>query len=216
MEWFALMQHYGSPTRLQDWTYSFFVALYFAVEKVHFLDKDEKTCAIWAFNTKSEYNKIKGEFGEEGLKRFIEEDRNARVPGTFKEFFMNNTPKAFVCPMNPFNSNIRLNIQQGVFLCPGDISKPFQENIEKTFDDDDKLKENLRKYEITVTPVIRNKIILYLIRMNMNTATLFPGFEGFSKSMQFVLAFEAVKDKLPGEEKYVIENLYKPGINNGS
>ena len=28
MEWFALMQHYGAPTRLQDWTYSFFDAVY--------------------------------------------------------------------------------------------------------------------------------------------------------------------------------------------
>jgi hypothetical protein len=32
IEWLALMQHFGSPTRFQDWTYSFFVALFFAVE----------------------------------------------------------------------------------------------------------------------------------------------------------------------------------------
>lgn len=34
MEWFALMQHYGAPTRLHDWTYSFFVAVYFAVNRL--------------------------------------------------------------------------------------------------------------------------------------------------------------------------------------
>ena len=34
IEWWALMQHYGTPTRLLDCTYSFYVAVLFALEDI--------------------------------------------------------------------------------------------------------------------------------------------------------------------------------------
>jgi hypothetical protein len=36
---------------------------------------------------------------------------------------------AFVIPVNPFMLNERLVIQQGLFLCAGDISIPFEDNL---------------------------------------------------------------------------------------
>ncbi len=44
LEWLAIMRHHGAPTRLQDWGYSFYVAVYFA------LNANEKGI-VWALDT---------------------------------------------------------------------------------------------------------------------------------------------------------------------
>lgn len=57
--WLTLMQHYGLPTRLLDWSESPLVALYFALSS----DKDAKTdAAVWVLNP-MELNKKVG-YGE--------------------------------------------------------------------------------------------------------------------------------------------------------
>src|SRR3990172_2833478 len=44
LEWLSIMQHFGAPTRLLDWTHSFYVALYFAVAN------SEGESAVWAID----------------------------------------------------------------------------------------------------------------------------------------------------------------------
>lgn len=44
LEWLALMQHHGAPTRLLDFTWSPYVAVFFALERA------ERDAAVWALN----------------------------------------------------------------------------------------------------------------------------------------------------------------------
>ena len=62
--WWAFMQHHHVPTRLLDWTYSPFVALYFAVEKDPDFDG-----AVWYFSW-TEFS---------ARQECIQQDENARI-----------------------------------------------------------------------------------------------------------------------------------------
>jgi hypothetical protein len=184
MAWFALMQHYGAPTRLQDWSYSFYVSLFFAI------DSSDTEAVVWALDNNSAWINIslKKALNDEEAYNDIMKDQNAIKQGTFKKIFMRPSPIDVVCPMNPFSLNERLSIQQGVFLCPGNVLKPFEDNLFGLLSQYT-LKDKLKKLIFTENKRFRKEIFQHLHRMNINPATLYPGLQGFAMSMKSLLAF---------------------------
>ena len=198
MEWLALMQHYGAPTRLLDWTYSFWVAVYFAVEEA------EKECAVWALDSRWVRQRVKATLNK--VSNLIDseyggEDPNVTSKNTFREAFQSE--KKFVFPINPYRLNERLVIQQGLFLCPGDLSSSFEANLEALAGDKGGKKDfsgSLIKYTIEDDAQLRKRIMQRLQRMNMNRATLFPGLDGFSQSLEMLMVFPHILVADPGWE----------------
>jgi hypothetical protein len=190
LEWLALMRHYGAPTRLVDFTYSHYIAAYFAFSD---LDPECKDRAIWAINSKW--------LDDESRKRCSEmlvglrpSKIDLHLPEHFTRCFLDPNRKAgssrcFVSAVNAERMNKRLTIQQGFFLCPGDIERSFEENLSNMVS-----KESSQKtiVKFVIPHSARNEALTELKHMNISRATLFPDLGGLAESMndRFELLFK--------------------------
>ena len=196
IEWLSLLQHYGCPTRLLDFSYSFYIAAFFAMEE------SINDCAIWAVDLdilETHLNDVSDAF--EGTS-FYDDDEFFDV-NKFSKYILNtNYHENLVCYASPFNMHERLSIQQGLFLFPCNLSSSFVKNLIRTFQGVTFLnKPNI--YNIGFTdeidslifkewPLIKiviphdsiNSALYDLKSMNITAATLFPGLDGFSRSLK--------------------------------
>ena len=177
MQWLALMQHHGVPTRLLDWTYSFFIAVYFALETV----KPGNRCAIWMIDYEWIRERTK-ESVPDDIRSLIEEDEDLKECKTVNCLLNNSPPISTVCRLNPFHLNERLILQQGVFLAPGDVTRSFMDNLHVLFSSKNS-RDHFIKLILDTDLSFTKEAISELHRMNVNRATLFPGLDGFATSL---------------------------------
>jgi hypothetical protein len=187
LEWFSLMQHYGAPTRLLDFTYSIYIAAYFALEHSgKKINTDIEQFEVFAVDANWAIKKSRNKFPKKDktAKHFFADviDNKDEDLGNFKKYFMRNSQKKeFVCPFNPFRLTERLTLQKGVFMCPGNVNKTFDANLKSLGGWNNK--DHIIKY---ILEFDRDQIINargHLYDLNITRATLFPGLEGFAKSL---------------------------------
>ncbi len=151
IEWLAHMQHYGAPTRLLDFTQSFWIALFFAFEEA------DSNCAVVALNpsslaanvTGTDYNKVVRENIDAGLNR---------------DDYLRQTV--------PFYTNERLAIQKGVFVYSMNLRRSFDELVVQN-------EKEVKK--LIVSSAIFVEIRSRLNEFNCNSRVLFPGIDGYSR-----------------------------------
>jgi len=204
--WFAMLQHHGCKTRLVDFTESFYVALYFAIRDLPSEDKDcgDDNAAIWAVKRTTIDNHmdiLHEQLGSRFETPALLADRLLFNAINWPDRFAGNgDPALAVVCGQPKQLTQRMIAQQGLFLAPLDIKRPFQENLMRALrmadssgesvqiDSPDELKDAARTANLLkiVVPLEEHRRLLFqLRRMNITEANLFPGFDGFARSLNY-------------------------------
>jgi hypothetical protein len=118
----------------------------------------------------------------------------------FDAVFMRETSPAIVAPVQPFRTNERVTSQQGLFLCPNSLLFGFEFGLKHVLKNDKERNERLwrehekgdpvcleRLFKLYVAPQAREELLKELHRMNVNYATLFPGLDGFARSLNTMI-----------------------------
>ncbi|HLB73207.1 MAG TPA: FRG domain-containing protein [Sedimentisphaerales bacterium] len=200
IEWLALMRHYGAPTRLLDFTYSFFVASYFAINKTDFAKRIGEVWAIDAqwLSPRSEAavkNILGNRWGpmvEDARKLSKEQDLypDSEMDTYIVRHLVNN-PSPCVYNVTPFRLNERLLNQRGTFLLQGDIRKCFLYNLKDTLSGQASCtRDHIVRVEIRFERLNEKTFALAeLDQMGINQEVLFPDLQGFAESLERRLAF---------------------------
>lgn len=203
-EWLALLQHHGCPTRLLDFTFSPYVAAYFAVH-------DSSTDAvIWAINGYNLRNSIRDVFGVNYDPLMTQRDAINDIHIKLFNPLVATRPSVETPPrlfsLEALRSSHRISRQKGLFLAPstfGTISSPmtFIDNMAgslgasrteaaafETLESQQLLSDTdlHMKYScirFVLPKWIHFQSMKHLNQMGLNEESLFPGLDGFARSL---------------------------------
>jgi hypothetical protein len=164
-QWLALMQHHGAPTRLIDFTWSPYVAAFFALERTL------ADGVVWAMNP--------ARIDSGRAPRPVRMDPRAR--GNFRKYFLKGDHR-FVWMGEPHTMNRRLIAQSATFAVPGVLDLSVEQILSHT-DQDNVLAK------LVMANSVREVGMRELYRMNITYANLFPDLDGLARSLAYELEF---------------------------
>jgi FRG domain len=185
MSWLALMQHHGTPTRLLDWTWSPYVAAYFAIEN------ETEKAAIWAIDL---------DWLEDRGNRILQATGRKPIPWnpTQRAAYLNellvlsddeaaaNRAPTMVVRVEPRKTDAWMTSQRGFFLCKCWARPTMNQLVMRMMTYPELVSTpQIRKLEIGGN--LRFEFLTQLRSANIHRSSLFPGLDGFARSLDIDL-----------------------------
>ncbi|MCU5476184.1 FRG domain-containing protein [Bacillus cereus] len=166
LEKLSILQHYGAPTRLLDWTFSPYIGVYFG------LDGANENFCVYALNSWKLQEMAKARLQE----HYFKFKNNINLMGN-AEFVFTYVPK---------QTNRRIRVQQGLFLVPSVLDKTIDDILLNNYEVIDGITTDgsLVGIKFIFNQNAINSCWKKLQQMNITPETIYPGFEGFCKSLK--------------------------------
>lgn len=176
LAWLAMMQHYGVPTRLLDFSESPYVALYFALEG--FNPRQQDDLALFAVDY-SEFNK-RSLFQLKKLK--------IPIPASLSDFelqkdqifekYLDVADYPLVWMTEPQQLNKRLDLQKGSFVFSTDVTATLEDVLMSS------VYSGCRTIKFSISKALHTNIFALLRKMNLDSRVLYGDLHGLGRSIQ--------------------------------
>jgi hypothetical protein len=162
--WWAVMQHYGAPTRLLDWTESAWVAAYFAVER-----DPEDPGAVFILLPGAVEQAMKERFADHALL----DNQHAR--------FVEQEPRPSLYTFELKRHTNRMGAQQTLVTASPQILADHQDLIASAIPVGDP--RETRFLKLVIPAALKPEFMRRLRTMNITARALFPGIDGLGRSV---------------------------------